>query len=179
VDWVGLNQSWGCVVLKTGELECWGEPENPQYGQLNPPQGADFTQVYASYSLGLALDSTGAVTRWGLSQFIGDNDGLYSEVVPIGIYTACGLEQGTGVLNCWGGHEHLFTLQGTSLTTISAGSQYRVHICGIQASDGSIACDGDLSSDTLSPVPEGAFLDVDCGIDHCCAIEASSREISC
>ena len=166
--------AYGCSVLSTGELSCYGDDERA--GVLAVvPGGTDWWAVATTYNAACAIGLDGAMECWGRSS----SDHVV-EHPTTGFYTSldivdtagCALTD-AGAIECWGSADALTAAPGGAYTRLDVGS---FGACAV-STEGEVVCWGD--ADLVNDRPVVPCTDVAVGyLGGACAID-SLGELRC
>ncbi|MFT5458512.1 MAG: hypothetical protein ACI9K2_005017 [Myxococcota bacterium] len=209
--------SHGCGLQRdSGDLTCWPAPSTIADEPLLPaPELADLRQVVAGRYFSCALDAQGAVSCWlTIEAGVGEQKVVESapstrtrpepfDFIAAGTGRACGIHQGTDVMECWPSDDAL--PEGLAVRDVAVGNDT---VCAVVASTGSVECwgrdaegrQGDFTSVSTDgethcairsddgglecwgvgadPHPDGAFADVRVGYGLACGLRPKG-EVAC
>ena len=183
---IDVGKTHVCVVLSSGQIDCWGQNDQGQLGQ-------DFACVYGSFSDG--CNGNFAVPQSG--QAVNPTSGNFTQV-SVGKAHTCALHE-SGQVYCWGdnsdGQLGLGTTQSVSVPTL-VNTMFRftsidtgdAHTCGIDE-QGDVWCwgrnafgqlgDSTTTSQNLPAkvqLPPGySAKSISVGAEHSCAILNESQ----
>ena len=156
-----------CGLLKSGQIECWGDHRD---GRTEVPDG-NYQAVSAGFRHTCALDASRRVVCWGRSTYgRADPPSGRFLAVAAGWQHSCGITEDKR-LRCWGrARDGATRAPSGEFTALSAGGG---HTCALRT-DGRIACWG-ANGDGESSPPSGRFVAVEVGFAHSCGIRTNGR----
>ncbi|MFW5878438.1 MAG: hypothetical protein ACOCVR_01335, partial [Myxococcota bacterium] len=176
---LGVGFSHACGIGVAGDIDCWGDPDSIDEGQLQSPSG-QYRSLAASFSLNCAIAVDGRVECWGAESFGGPvvaPDGTFSSI-DVQMPGACGIDT-AGALHCWAVHGRTpFDPQGAAgFSGEENGLALSDHfVCGLRE-DGTVSCLGDEGAPS---VPDDlTFTEIDASDGLLCGITGDQAAIRC
>lgn len=158
---VAAGLDFSCALDATGAVTCWGS------GGVVPatPSDTDFVQIETgSFACGLKEDDT--VRCWGGARA---PEGWFADVSVSLDGFACGIDDDTGGVLCWGADAGEVTNPPEQvLEALSVGTS---HACGLNPRARCWGADGVGQASVPDAVRDTAFASISAGHDHTCAVE--------